>query len=84
MAMVVIYTTQYCPYCTQAKALLKHKGVAFQEVDVGKDAALRDKMIEKSGRRTVPQIFIDGDPIGGFDELRALDEEGKLDTLSAA
>jgi glutaredoxin 3 len=84
MATVVIYTTQYCPYCTQAKALLKHKGVAFEEVDVGKDAALRDKMIEESGRRTVPQIFIDGDPIGGFDELRALDEEGKLDTLLAA
>lgn len=84
MATVVIYTTQYCPYCTQAKALLKHKGVAFQEVDVGEDAARRDQMIEESGRRTVPQIFIDGDPIGGFDELRALDEEGKLDTLLAA
>ncbi|MFI5395114.1 MAG: glutaredoxin 3 [Candidatus Binatia bacterium] len=84
MATVVMYTSQYCPYCTQAKAFLKHKGVAFQEIDVGADAALRDKMIEKSGRRTVPQIFINGDPIGGFEELRSLDEEGKLDTLLAA
>jgi glutaredoxin 3 len=68
----------------RAKALLKHKGVAFEEIDVGRDAVIRAKMIEESGRRTVPQIFIGGNPIGGFDELRALDEQGALDRLLAA
>ncbi len=84
MATVVMYTTAYCPYCMQAKALLRHKGVAFEEVDVSADDALRDKMVRESGRRTVPQIFINGEPIGGFDELRALDAEGTLDQLLAA
>lgn len=84
MATVVVYTTQYCPYCMQAKALLRHKGVSFEEVDVTADDALRDKMVRESGRRTVPQIFINGSPIGGFDELRALDEDGRLDLLLAA
>ena len=84
MATVLMYTTQYCPYCMQAKALLKHKGVAFQEVDVGADDVLRDKMVRESGRRTVPQIFINGSAIGGFDELHALEREGKLDHLLAA
>ncbi|MBP1686312.1 MAG: grxC [Deltaproteobacteria bacterium] len=68
----------------QAKGLLRHKGVAFEEVDVSTDDALREKMVRESGRRTVPQIFINGSPIGGFDELRALDAEGKLDQLLAA
>jgi glutaredoxin 3 len=84
MAKVVMYTTQYCPYCVRAKALLRHKGVAFEEVDVSEDEALREQMIETSGRRTVPQIFIDDAPIGGFEELRALEEEGELDRLLAA
>ena len=84
MTKVVVYTTQYCPYCIQAKALLKHKGVAFEEVDVGGDDALRARVVESSGRRTVPQIFIDDKPIGGYDELRALDDQGELDRLLAA
>jgi glutaredoxin 3 len=84
MAKVVLYTTQYCSYCVRAKALLQHKVVAFEEVDVGADETLRDKMIEASGRRTVPQIFINDTPIGGFEELRALDEQGELDRLLAA
>ncbi|HXQ20248.1 MAG TPA: glutaredoxin 3 [Candidatus Acidoferrales bacterium] len=84
MAKVVMYTTQYCPYCVRAKALLRHKGVAFEEIDVSDDEALREKMIEASGRRTVPQIFIDDAPIGGFEELRALEDEGALDRLLAA
>jgi glutaredoxin 3 len=84
MANVVMYTTQYCPYCVQAKALLRNKGVAFEEVDVGGDDELRSKMIEASGRRTVPQIFINDSPIGGFEELRSLEEEGELDRLLAA
>ncbi|MFN8627378.1 MAG: glutaredoxin 3 [Candidatus Binatia bacterium] len=84
MATVVVYTTQYCPYCMQAKALLRHKGVSFEEVDVTANDTLREKMVRESGRRTVPQIFINGSPIGGFDELRALDEDGRLDLLLAA
>ena len=84
MAKVIVYTTDYCPYCVRAKTLLRHKGVEFEEIDVGEDDALRDKMVADSGRRTVPQIFIDGKPIGGFDELYALDQEGELDRLLAA
>ena len=84
MAQVIMYTTQQCPFCVRAKALLRHKGVPFEEVDVGADDVLRDKMVEESGRRTVPQIFINGSPIGGFEELQALDEQGDLDRLLAA
>ena len=79
-----MYTTQYCPYCVRAKALLRHKGIAFEEIDVGADDTLREKMVEASGRRTVPQIFINDAPIGGFDELKALDDDGELDRLLAA
>ena len=79
-----MYTTQYCPFCVRAKALLKHKGVVFEEVDVSEDDELRAKMVEASGRRTVPQIFFDGRAIGGFDELQALDREGELDRILAA
>jgi glutaredoxin 3 len=82
VAKVEVYTTAYCPYCRQAKSLLKQKGVAFEEIDVSGDAALREKMIELSGgRRTVPEIFINGKIVGGYDELRVLDAEGKLDPL---
>ena len=84
MAKVLMYTTPQCLYCIGAKALLQRKGVPFEEIDVGADATLREKMIEESGRRTVPQIFIDGVPIGGFEELRALDLDGQLDRLLAA
>lgn len=82
MAKVEVYTTSYCPYCIRAKSLLKGKGVAFEEIDVSGDAALREKMIELSGgRRTVPEIFINGKIIGGYDELRVLEAEGRLDPL---
>jgi glutaredoxin 3 len=84
MAKVTVYTTQFCSYCVRAKALLRQKGVEFEEIDVGDDDAVREKMIEESGRRTVPQIFINGQPVGGFEELRALDEQGELDRLLAA
>jgi glutaredoxin 3 len=84
MSEVVMYTTQYCPFCVRAKALLRQKGIAFEEIDIGADADLRAKMIEASGRRTVPQIFINGTAIGGCEELRALDEQGELDRLLAA
>jgi glutaredoxin 3 len=84
MAKVLMYTAPQCPYCVGAKALLQRKGVSFEEIDVGTDATLREKMIEESGRRTVPQIFINGVPIGGFEELRTLDQDGQLDRLLAA
>lgn len=82
MAKVEVYTTEYCPYCVRAKSLLTRKGVVFEEIDVTDDAALRAKMVELAGgRRTVPEIFINGSIIGGYDELRALEERGQLDTL---
>ena len=84
MANVEVYTTTYCPFCTRAKNLLKNKGVDFDEIDVTDDDERREKMIEMSGgRRTVPEIFINGKIIGGFDELKALDDQGKLDNLLA-
>jgi len=81
MAKVVIYTTHYCPYCTGAKALLRSKKVEFDEIDVTEDPERRQEMEQRSGRWTVPQIFIDGDPIGGYDDARQLDAEGELDRL---
>ena len=83
MAQIRIYTTPICPYCARAKALLTQKGVSFEEVDVYMDAAARKEMMEKSGRRTVPQIFIGERHIGGCDDLHALDEAGELDPLLA-
>lgn len=85
MAKVEIYTTPTCPYCLRAKALLKSKGVAYLETDVSRDPALRDAMTQRAGgRRTVPQIFIDGQHIGGSDELHALDARGGLDPMLAS
>ncbi len=67
---VVIYTTRTCPYCRAAKKLLKSKGFAFEEMDVTEDDPLREKMVKMTGgRETIPQIFIDGRSIGGYDEL---------------
>ena len=82
MAEVVVYSTMFCPYCHRAKALLKSKGVEFTEIDVMRDPARREEMTRLSnGGRTVPQIFIDGVPVGGSDELHALERQGKLDGL---
>jgi glutaredoxin 3 len=81
MARVLIYTTSYCPYCTAAKALLRSKNVRFEEIDVTDDPARRSEMERLSARRTVPQIFIDGKPIGGYDDARDLDASGELDRL---
>jgi glutaredoxin 3 len=80
MAKVELYTTQWCGYCARARALLDKKGVAFTDIDVDADSAKRDEMVARSGGgRTVPQIFIDGDYIGGSDDLLALDRSGALD-----
>ena len=84
MVEVTIYTSESCPYCVQAKRLLGAKGVTYTEIDVTGDVAVRQEMIRASGRRTVPQIFIAGQPIGGFDELYELDVSGELDNLLAA
>jgi glutaredoxin 3 len=85
MAKVEVYTTDYCPYCVRAKALLSKKGVAFQEIDVTHDDAARAALVKKSdGRKTVPQIFINDQSIGGCDDLYALDRDGKLDGMLAA
>ncbi|PRA30333.1 glutaredoxin 3 [Pseudomonas poae] len=81
MSQVVIYTTQFCPYCVRAKALLAKKGVAFDEVKIDGNRQLRDEMIQKAGRTSVPQIWIGAKHIGGCDELYALDYAGKLDAL---
>jgi len=82
MAEVEIYTTPYCPYCLNAKRLLHGKGVGFQEIDVSRSDRLRQAMVERAdGRRTVPQIFIDGKGVGGYDDIAQLDDEGKLDGL---
>ena len=85
MAPVKMYTTQVCPYCQRAKALLKQRGVqAIEEVRVDLDPAERDRMIELTGRRTVPQIFIGSTHVGGCDDLIALDQRGGLLPLLSA
>jgi len=81
MAEIEVYTTMFCPYCSRARALLQRKGVAFVDIDIAEEPARRDEMIQRArGRSTVPQIFIDGEHIGGCDDLVALDRAGKLDT----
>lgn len=85
MARIEIYTTPSCPFCHRAKALLRAKGAEFEETDVSADPDLRLAMTNRAGgRRSVPQIFINGDPVGGSDDLHALDRAGKLDALLAA
>ena len=82
MAEVVVYSSPWCPYCSRAKKLLSEKGVQFEEIDVMMQPRKRVEMTEKAeGRTTVPQIFIDGKPIGGCDDLYALDRAGKLDPM---
>lgn len=73
-----MYTTLICAYCIRAKALLKERGIPFEEIDVTGDPSARAWLVERTGRRTVPQIFIDDEPIGGFQELRELDRSGEL------
>lgn len=84
MKPVEIYTTPLCGYCHAAKRLLTQKGVAFTEIDVSRDAALRSAMVARAGgRRTVPQIFVGDTHVGGCDDLYALDGAGRLDPLLA-
>lgn len=81
-ARVQVYSTGYCGYCVRAKALLEQKGLDYEEIRVDLDAERRKEMLERSQRRTVPQIFINGEAIGGFDELHSLDRSGKLNELA--
>lgn len=81
-ADVVIYTTDYCPYCRRAEAFLESKGVAFKNIDVTNDPDMREKLVELTqGLRTVPQIFIDGKSIGGYSDMMTLNQKGQLAPL---
>ncbi len=82
-AEVKVYTADYCPYCTRAKKLLTSKKVAFEEIDVTNDTDKRKWLAKASGQHTVPQIFINGAPVGGSDDLAALNRSGQLDKLLA-
>jgi glutaredoxin 3 len=85
MTRIILYTTPYCGYCRAAKHLLTKKGAVFTEIDVSGDLTLRQEMIDRAyGRRTVPQIFINGTHVGGYDELAELERAAKLDPLLAA
>ena len=84
MKKVIIYTKETCPYCVMAKNLLKQKGVSeFEEIRIDLDPTVRQKMIDLTGRMTVPQIYIGDTHVGGFDDLSALNKGGKLDQLLA-
>lgn len=84
MPHIVMYSTTVCPYCIRAESLLKRKGVTeIEKILVDQEPSRKDEMIERTGRRTVPQIYIDDRHIGGFDDLSALDKAGELDRLLA-
>jgi glutaredoxin 3 len=85
MSKVVMYTSAYCPYCSNAERLLNNKGVTeIEKIQIDTDPELKMAMMEKTGRRTVPQIYIGDFHVGGFDDLRALDLAGELDALLKA
>jgi len=83
MAEVIIYTTRICPYCVRAKQLFQRKGISYQEIDVSTDQELRLTLVARTKQRTVPQIFINDQHIGGCDDLYALERQGALDPLLA-
>ena len=78
---IMVYTTPLCGYCAAAKRLLDSKGVEYEEIDVYMDKARREEMVSRSGRRTVPQIFIGDIHVGGFDDMNVLEQRGELDAL---
>ncbi len=81
MSHIEIYTKSYCGYCQRAKKLLKRKGLSFYEYEITHDAIMRDEMISRSGRTTVPQVFIDGIHVGGGEDLAKANESGELDLI---
>ncbi len=84
MASVTLYTTDYCPYCVQAKKLLDKRGVAYDEINLARDPDGRDELVAKTGMMTFPQVLIDGELIGGYTETAAADKSGRLRELLAA
>jgi glutaredoxin 3 len=84
VARIRVYSTRWCAYCVRAKALLQRKGLEYEEVMLDDDPAFRQKLLDLTGSWTVPQILIDGRPIGGYTELWRLDRAGRLDDLLAA
>jgi glutaredoxin 3 len=84
MAKVTIYTRPFCGYCARALKVLGEKGADFTEIEAGMDPKLRQEMMDRSGRTTFPQIFVDEQHIGGCDDMMALEREGKLDAILAA
>jgi glutaredoxin 3 len=82
-ASVLVYLTEWCPFCHRAKSLLKKKKVSFTEIDVDDRPELRSWLVSASGQRTVPQVFINGQPVGGYTDLEKIDRQGKLDVLLA-
>ena len=83
MKPVTVYTTAMCPYCVAAKALLKKRGIAYDEINLSRDSDSRQQLVDITGMATFPQIVIDGQMIGGFDELRVADQSGRLAELTA-
>ena len=83
MALIQMYTTRWCGYCVLAKALLASRGIAFEEISLDDDPAFRQRLLDLTGGWTVPQIVIDGRPIGGYTELWQLDRSGELERLAA-
>jgi glutaredoxin 3 len=83
MARIEMYTTAWCGFCVRAKVLLESRGLEFEEISLDGDPAFRAKLLERTGRWTVPQILIDGQPIGGYSELWQLDHDGGLEGLAA-
>jgi glutaredoxin 3 len=84
MARIRVYSTRWCGYCVRAKALLESKGIEYEEISLDSDPAFRRKLFDLTGGWTVPQILIDGRPIGGYTELWRLDRDGRLDDELAA
>jgi glutaredoxin 3 len=83
MPRIRMYSTTWCAYCIRAKALLERRGLEYEEILMDDDPAFRQKLLEMTGRWTVPQIFIDDEPIGGYTELWCLERDGRLDELAA-
>ena len=84
MANVKLYSADWCPFCIRAKKLLESKNIAFEEINVDETPGMREEIVAKTGHKTIPQIFINDEFIGGFTELAALDEKGELDSLAGS
>lgn len=84
MKAITLYSNAWCPFCRRAKMLLEHKGVQYTEIDIERESGMRQEMIERSGRTSVPQIFVEDIHVGGCDDLYAFEQQGKLDPLLAS